>query len=148
MGDLIEHGAAAAPMPQTIEGLRGQNRAYRTLCASLEAQMAILTEKGREYQEAVATLDSEREENAILTDELTALRERVVELEGALRPFARELHQDTDGCDDNWPEQRTHRLGDIRCAIAILSRPQQGPSDATKRMEQALGAKFKDRDNG
>jgi len=81
MADLIEQGAAAAPVPDTMEGLRSQNRAYRTLCASLEAQMAILTEKGREYQEAVSTLDSERQANAILTDEITALRARVAELE-------------------------------------------------------------------
>lgn len=81
MADLIDKGAAAAPVPDTMEGLRSQNRAYRTLCASLEAQMAILTEKGREYQEAVSTLDSERQANAILTDEITALRARVAELE-------------------------------------------------------------------
>ena len=81
MADLIDKGSAAAPVPDTMEGLRSQNRAYRTLCASLEAQMAILTEKGREYQEAVSTLDSERQANAILTDENTALRARVAELE-------------------------------------------------------------------
>lgn len=81
MADLIDKGSAAAPVPDTMEGLRSQNRAYRTLCASLEAQMAILTEKGREYQEAVSTLDSERQANAILTDEITALRARVAELE-------------------------------------------------------------------
>lgn len=81
MADLIDKGAAAAPVPDTMECLRSQNRAYRTLCASLEAQMAILTEKGREYQEAVSTLDSERQANAILTDEITALRARVAELE-------------------------------------------------------------------
>jgi len=66
--------AAKAPIPETREGLLAQNRAYRTLCASLEAQMAILTEKGREYHEAVTTLDSERAANARLTDEVESLR--------------------------------------------------------------------------
>lgn len=66
-------GASTAPVPETIEGLRRQNSAYRSLCASLEAQMAILTEKGRQYQEAVTTLGSEREANAILTAEVERL---------------------------------------------------------------------------
>src|SRR3546814_14362349 len=61
--------ASDAAMPDTMEGLRRQNSAYRSLCASLEAQMAIMTAKGREYQEAVTTLESEREANAILTAE-------------------------------------------------------------------------------
>src|SRR3546814_12100278 len=47
--------ASDAAMPDTMEGLRRQNSAYRSLCASLEAPMAILTAKGREYQEAVTT---------------------------------------------------------------------------------------------
>lgn len=64
-----------APLPETMEGLRRQNSAYRALCASLEAQMSVLTEKGREYQEAVTTLDSEREANAILTAENARLTE-------------------------------------------------------------------------
>lgn len=77
-GSLEERrGSANAPVPETMEGLRAQNRAYRTLCASLEAQMATLTAKGREYHEAVTTLDSEREANAILTDEIASLRARV-----------------------------------------------------------------------
>lgn len=84
-GSLEERrGSANAPVPETMEGLRAQNRAYRTLCASLEAQMATLTAKGREYHEAVTTLDSEREANAILTDEIASLRARVEALETAL----------------------------------------------------------------
>lgn len=74
--------ASTAALPESIEGLRRQNRAYRALCVSLEAQMGILTEKGREFQEAVTTLDSEREANAILTAEnarLTEERDALVE---------------------------------------------------------------------
>jgi hypothetical protein len=62
--------ASTAPMPQDLDGLRAQNRAYRSLCASLEASQAIQTEQGRKYQEAITTLDSEREANARLTEEL------------------------------------------------------------------------------
>lgn len=60
---------------------------------------------------------------------ILALRAEVEALRGALGPFARPLHEDTNGCDDDWPEQRTHNLGDIRHAIAILSHPQQGGED-------------------
>lgn len=73
--------ASKAPVPETMEGLRRQNSAYRALCASLEASQAVLTAKGREYHEAVTTLDSEREANRLLTDEVDALRK-------ALKPFA------------------------------------------------------------
>jgi len=62
--------AANAPEQDTVEGLRAQNRAYRSLCASLEATQAIHTALGRKYHEAVTTLDSEREANARLTEEL------------------------------------------------------------------------------
>lgn len=54
-------------------------------------------------------------------DDAQALRDRIAVLEGALRPFARPLHPDTENCDDEWPEQRTHKLGDIRHAIATLN---------------------------
>lgn len=66
-----------APLPDTMEGLRRQNSAYRALCASLEATQAIHTAEGRKYQEAVTSLDSEREANAILTGEIEALRSLV-----------------------------------------------------------------------
>ena len=79
--------ASEASVPDTVEGLRRQNSAYRALCASLEATQAIQTAEGRKYHEAVSTLESERAANAILTDEnarLTKERDMAVE---ALRPF-------------------------------------------------------------
>lgn len=83
--------ASTAAVPETMEGLLAQNRAYRSLCASLEAQMAITTEKGRQYHEAVTTLDSERDANAILTDELTALRAQVSQLTADLEVAVAQL---------------------------------------------------------
>src|SRR3546814_18895770 len=80
--------ASDAAMPDTMEGLRRQNSAYRSLCASLEAQMAILTANGRAYQEAVTTLDSEREANAILTAENARLTEERGALMEGLRWYA------------------------------------------------------------
>src|SRR3546814_1241564 len=50
--------------------------------------MAILTAKGREYQEAVTTLDSEREANAILTAENARLTEERGALMEGLRWYA------------------------------------------------------------
>lgn len=137
MTDLIGQGAAAAPMPQTIEGLQGQNRAYRTLCASLEAQMAILTEKGREYHEAVTMLDSERAANAIMTDEIAALRARVAELEGVLRQIAKpavglQAIQEDYGHDTNAYNFQAMKYFTLRChrlqsqARAILSKQEPG----------------------
>lgn len=90
--------ASTAAMPETVDGLRAQNRAYRSLCASLEAQMAIVTEKGRKYQEAIATLDSEREANAILTAEIARLTEERDALVEAVERARR--HADNIGITD------------------------------------------------
>lgn len=72
--------ASEAPVPDTMEGLRAQNRAYRALCASLEAVQALQTEEGRKYHEAITTLDSEREANARLTEEVEQLRAEITRL--------------------------------------------------------------------
>lgn len=112
MGRHIYKGASTASVPETMDGLHVQNRAYRSLCASLEAQMAILTEKGREYQEAVTTLDSERAANAILTDEIAALRERVAACEAV-------LVQARDGQD-------IYLRARINSALAILAKQEAG----------------------
>lgn len=79
-----------APIPETMEGLRRQNSAYRSLCASLEAIQATQTDLARRCHEAETTLDSEREANALLT-------ERVEHLEREARRFAGMYSQGTDG---------------------------------------------------
>ncbi|GLI99095.1 hypothetical protein [Sphingobium sp. BS19] len=79
--------ASTATVPETMEGLRRQNSAYRALCASMEAIQATYTEQGRKYQEAITTLDSEREANAILTKDIERLREalqKIYDLPGEL----------------------------------------------------------------
>lgn len=96
--------AATAPVPDTIEGLLAQNRAYRSLCASLEAQMSVLTGKGRQYQEAISTLDSEREANARLTEELDLIANEA-------RRYAGHYQQGSDGRNTfvmfaEWVERR------------------------------------------
>lgn len=80
--------ASKVPVPETMEGLRRQNSAYRALCASMEQTQARQTELGRKYQEAVTTLDSEREANAILTEEVTALSAQVEELREQITALA------------------------------------------------------------
>lgn len=62
-----------APIPETMEGLRRQNSAYRSLCASLEAIQATQTDFARRCRDAEMTLDSEREANAILTAQVERL---------------------------------------------------------------------------
>ena len=129
--------ASEASVPDTVEGLRRQNSAYRALCASLEATQAIQTAEGRKYHEAVSTLESERAANAILTDEnarLTKERDMAVE---ALRPFAKmgkmlegpfapALFKDEDSFVSGgaWRENgevRTLTFGDLRRAYFTLA---------------------------
>lgn len=77
--------ASNAPIPETMEGLRRQNSAYRALCASLEAIMATQTDFARRCHAAEATLDSEREANAILTARVEELEAEITRLsEGSL----------------------------------------------------------------
>ena len=91
-----------APVPDTMEGLRRQNSAYRALCASLEDRQAIHTAEGRKYHEAVSTLESERQANAILTEEnarLTKERDMAVEaLRASLPVMERELNHLLESC--------------------------------------------------
>lgn len=44
--------------------------AYKTLVASLESELSWHRKKASEYQQAIATLDSERRANEILTNEI------------------------------------------------------------------------------
>lgn len=76
--------ASKAPVPETYEGLRRQNSAMRSLLATQEQILAGLTEKGRQYQEAITTLDSERQANEILTAENSAFSAEVEALRAAL----------------------------------------------------------------
>jgi len=87
----------SAPVPDTIDGLRRQNGALRTLNRSLESEIASHRVKARKYWEATQTLDSEREANAILTAEVAELREKLAYLEREARRFAGHYPQGTDG---------------------------------------------------
>jgi hypothetical protein len=87
--------ASTAPIPETMDGLRRQNSAYRSLCANLELQLATQTDFARRCHEAETTLDSEREANALLT-------EQVERLEAALE-WA--LDNATDSEHPHYPER-------------------------------------------
>ena len=58
-----------------IEQLTKQNNAYKSLVGSLARRMATLQASQADWREAVSTLASERLANAVLTDEIAALRE-------------------------------------------------------------------------
>jgi hypothetical protein len=73
-----------APIPDTIEALRVQNGALRTLNHYLEEEIKLHREKAREYHEAIQTLDSEREANARLTAEVEAARDALDACEKAI----------------------------------------------------------------
>ena len=66
--------SSEAPIPETMEGLRRQNGAYRSLCASLEAIQATQTDFARRCHDAEMTLDSERAANEILTAQVERLQ--------------------------------------------------------------------------
>lgn len=64
---------ASAPVPDTIEGLRRQNAAYRTLLRAMEEELRVHREKAAKYYEATTSLESERAANALLTEEVERL---------------------------------------------------------------------------
>jgi len=88
--------SANAPEQHTLEGLRAQNRAYRSLCASLEAIQAAHTEESRQYHEAVKTLDSERQANAIMTNEVAILSAAGRRLYDVLDRLVHDLMEERD----------------------------------------------------
>lgn len=62
-----------ATVPDTLEGLRRQNGALRTLNHCLEQEIALHRQKAQQYHEAIHSLDSERAANAVLTAEIERL---------------------------------------------------------------------------
>lgn len=88
-----------APVPETMEGLRRQNSAYRSLCATLELQLATQADFSRRCHESLTSLESERAANALLT-------EQVERLEAALE-WA--LDHATDSDHPHYPERVTPR---------------------------------------
>jgi len=73
-----------------IRAQRVQNGALRSLNASLEAEIAIHRNRASDYHAAATTLDSEKEANARLTDELDAI-------EAEARRYAAHYPQGSDG---------------------------------------------------
>ncbi len=73
MRPLAVRRSSEADVPETMDGLRRQNSAYRSLCAILETQQATQTDFARRCRDAEMTLDSEREANAILTAQIERL---------------------------------------------------------------------------
>lgn len=70
--NLIE--TQAREIERLKEAIKVQARAVRTLQANEETEINTLRQQKREWHHAVSSLDSEREANAILTDEIERLR--------------------------------------------------------------------------
>jgi hypothetical protein len=66
--------AAIAAKDAEIAALKKQSNAYGTIVKSQEGRLSTLHESSKHYAEAVNTLASERQANAILTNEIAALR--------------------------------------------------------------------------
>lgn len=73
--DRIE--AQAAEIVKLEKAIKVQASAVRTLQANEETEINILRQQKREWHQAVSSLDSEREANAILTAEIERLREEL-----------------------------------------------------------------------
>ncbi len=67
--------AACAEIEKLEKAMKVQASAVRTLQANEETEINILRQQKREWHQAVSSLDSEREANAILTAEIERLRE-------------------------------------------------------------------------
>ena len=67
--------AACAEIVKLEKAMKVQASAVRTLQANEETEINILRQQKREWHQAVSSLDSEREANAILTAEIEKLRE-------------------------------------------------------------------------
>jgi len=65
-----------------------RNKPLRALISSLEETKSILLKKSAENKEAVTQLDSERQANAALTEELAALAEQNEKMREALQKLA------------------------------------------------------------
>jgi chromosome segregation ATPase len=83
--DRIE--AQAAEIEKLEKAIKVQASAVRTLQANEETEINILRQQKREWHQAVSSLDSEREANAILTAEIEKLR---MHLDVALETLAEE----------------------------------------------------------
>lgn len=80
--------ASDAEIARLTKALKTQAAAVRTLQANEQTEINILRAKVREAHIAIATLDSEREANARLTEELRAAEEREKALREALGRIA------------------------------------------------------------
>ena len=76
--------AGVDSMQGHISGFRKLLGSYKLRCSSLEAQIGILRDNQLKMEEAINSLDSERKANAILTNEVDALKKRNYILVGEL----------------------------------------------------------------
>lgn len=92
--DRIE--AQAAEIEKLEKAIKVQASAVRTLQANEGTEINVLRQQKREWHQAVLSLDSEREANAILTAEIEKLREAGNELGGYAG------HDDSCDCVKGW----------------------------------------------
>lgn len=77
VADTIE--AQAAEIKRLREAIKRQAAAVRTLHHNEQTEINVLRRKSADAHRAVATLDSEREMNAVLTEELEAQAAEMIE---------------------------------------------------------------------
>lgn len=83
--DLIE--AQSAEIGRLRAAIERQASAVRTLQYNEQTEINQLRKGRNDAYRAVATLDSEREMNALLTEEIEAQSTRIAELEAVIKAF-------------------------------------------------------------
>lgn len=127
--------ASDAEIARLNIALKMQAAAVRTLHANEQTEINMLRAKAREAHIAIATLDSEREANAILTEALraadervNALREALVATEGAIAEYYRYwTGGETRGSYDGKPERaglwKAQQIARQAIAAALKEQP-------------------------
>lgn len=109
---------AAAEIERLKSAIKIQASAARALQVSTMQTVAHLEKKDRSEYQAAATLESEREANAMLTEEIERLRALNAEMEGALRLCVEALGDSNPTRDDYW--------GAFNAAEAVLAKTEGG----------------------
>lgn len=85
--DLIAFARSLLEEERKDSGVDKQLNAYKTLVDSLEKQISFHARRRKQHEEAVATLESERECNARLTAELSEKAELIAAAEAVIEQW-------------------------------------------------------------
>ena len=115
--DVRKHQAELRRLDAENQQLRAKCNSYQNLVAALEGQRSVLQRDLQNRREAVTTLQSEREANAILTAENDQLRAQLALAVAAEREECAKVCESRYMGDNNREDMEAQR-----CAYAIRAR--------------------------